>query len=109
MSVSRYPFGVKECVRNRALIVSVENFYPDVDLIRPRDAKKDPLRLHKVLCKLGFSVVVKMDLEANEIWEAFKTGNIKTPLYIYVNNKIHLLLYKLPSRKFKRILKDLKY
>lgn len=85
MSAFRYPFAAKESVRNRALIVSVENFYPDVDLIQRRGAKKDTRRLHKILTKLGFSVVLKMDLEADEICEAFKTG-----IFAHIITHLHM-------------------
>jgi len=37
--------------------------------------KKDTQRLHKILTKLGFSVEIKIDIEAKEIYEAFKAGN----------------------------------
>nr|XP_055063714.1 caspase-3 [Misgurnus anguillicaudatus] len=75
--MSSYPFTTTESVRNRALIVSVENFYPGVDLNPRSGAKKDTQRLHKLLTKLGFSVTIKMDIESDEIYEAFKTESEK--------------------------------
>ncbi|XP_056099513.1 caspase-7-like [Rhinichthys klamathensis goyatoka] len=78
MSFFRYPFTASKTVRNRALIVSVGNFYPDVDLSRRSGVKKDTQRLHKILTKLGFSVEIKIDIEAEEIYEAFKAESEKT-------------------------------
>ncbi|XP_055063715.2 caspase-3 isoform X3 [Misgurnus anguillicaudatus] len=74
MFACRYP---KDSVRNRALIVGVEHFYSDVDLIQRRGVKKDIKRLHKILTKLGFYVVIKKDIEAEEIYEAFKAESEK--------------------------------
>ncbi|XP_065113744.1 caspase-3-like [Paramisgurnus dabryanus] len=74
MFACRYP---KDSVRNRALIVCVEHFYSDVDLIQRRGVKKDIKRLHKILTKLGFYVVIKKDIEAEEIYEAFKAESEK--------------------------------
>jgi len=59
MSFCRYPFTANKRMKNRALIVSVGNFYPDVDLSRRSGVKKDTQRLHKILTKLGFSVELK--------------------------------------------------
>ncbi|XP_077099624.1 caspase-7-like [Siphateles boraxobius] len=78
MSFFRYPFKASKTVRNKALIVSVENFYPGVDLSRRSGVKRDTQRLHKILNKLGFSVEIKIDIEAEEIYEAFKTESGKT-------------------------------
>ncbi|KAG1929471.1 caspase-7 [Pimephales promelas] len=78
MSFCRYPFTASKRMKNRALIVSVGNFYPDVDLSRRSGVKKDTQRLHKILTKLGFSVEIKIDIEAKEIYEAFKRESEKT-------------------------------
>ncbi|XDV54667.1 hypothetical protein PO909_022904, partial [Leuciscus waleckii] len=78
MPFFRYPFTASKTVRNRALIVSVENFYPGVNLSRRSGVKKDTRRLHKILTKLGFSVEIKIDSEAKEIYEAFKAESEKT-------------------------------
>ncbi|XP_067289743.1 caspase-3-like [Pseudorasbora parva] len=80
MSSCRYPFtyAKDKTVKNRALIVSVENFYSGVDLSRRSGVKTDSRRLHKILAKLGFSVNIKLDIEADEIYEAFKAESEKT-------------------------------
>ncbi|XP_052463303.1 caspase-7-like isoform X2 [Carassius gibelio] len=74
----RFPFTADKTVKNRALIVSVENFYSDADLKKRNGVKRDTRRLHKILSKLGFSVDIRMDLEAHEIYEAFKAESEKT-------------------------------
>lgn len=63
-------------MKNRALIVSVEDFYPGVDLDNRKGAKRDTQRLHKTLSKLGFSVEIRIDIEADAIYKAFKEGKI---------------------------------
>ncbi|XP_073686102.1 caspase-7-like [Garra rufa] len=68
----KIPFTANKRMKNRALIVSVENFYPGTGLGKRKGAKKDTQRLHKILSKLGFSVAIRMDIEADEIYEAFK-------------------------------------
>uniref|UniRef100_A0A4W4H7V2 Caspase 3, apoptosis-related cysteine peptidase-like n=1 Tax=Electrophorus electricus TaxID=8005 RepID=A0A4W4H7V2_ELEEL len=62
---------------NRALIVSVTGFYPEAGLEKRNGAYRDVRRLHRVLSKLGFSVKILNDLEADEIYEAFKTESEK--------------------------------
>ncbi|XP_067289744.1 caspase-7-like [Pseudorasbora parva] len=78
MSVCRYPFTENKKMKNRALIVSVGKFNPGVDLSRRIGVKTDSQRLHKILAKLGFSVNIKFDIEADEIYEAFKAESEKT-------------------------------
>ncbi|XP_026075988.1 caspase-3-like [Carassius auratus] len=78
MSFCKVPFTADKTVKNRALIVSVENFYSDADLKKRNGVKRDTRRLHKILSKLGFSVDIRMDLEAHEIYEAFKAESEKT-------------------------------
>ncbi|KTG31167.1 hypothetical protein cypCar_00018614 [Cyprinus carpio] len=65
-------------MKNRALIVSVEDFYPGVDLDNRKGAKRDTQRLHKTLSKLGFSVEIRIDIEADAIYKAFKEESKKT-------------------------------
>ncbi|XP_050976257.1 caspase-7-like isoform X1 [Labeo rohita] len=74
----KIPFTANKRMKNRALIVSVENFYPGAGLGKRKGAKKDTQRLHKILSKLGFSVDIRMDIEAEEIYEAFKAESKKT-------------------------------
>ncbi|XP_051972549.1 caspase-3-like [Xyrauchen texanus] len=78
MSICKLPFTASKSLKNRALIVSVENFYPGVDLMKRWGVKRDTQRLHKILTKLGFSVVIKQDMEAEEIYEVFKAESNKT-------------------------------
>ncbi|XP_051763574.1 caspase-7 isoform X3 [Ctenopharyngodon idella] len=78
MSFCRFPFTENKRMKNRALIVSVENFYPDADLNKRNGVKRDTQRLHKILTKLGFSVEIRIDIEAEEIYEAFKAESEKT-------------------------------
>ncbi|KAL0183405.1 hypothetical protein M9458_022780, partial [Cirrhinus mrigala] len=59
-------------MKNRALIVSVENFYEDAGLRKRNGVKRDARRLHKILSKLGFSVEIRMDIDGDEIYKAFK-------------------------------------
>ncbi len=90
-----FPLTANKRMKNRALIVSVENFYPGAGLKNRNGAKKDTRRLHKILSKLGFSVDIRMDIEADEIYEVFKAGNIFTLVIIFLNNlfpsRIHVL------------------
>ncbi|ROL54119.1 Caspase-7 [Anabarilius grahami] len=65
-------------MKNRALIVSVGNFYPEAGLNKRNGVKRDSRRLHKILTKLGFSVDIRIDIEAEEIYEAFKAESEKT-------------------------------
>ncbi|XP_030623986.1 caspase-3 [Chanos chanos] len=57
---------------NRVLIVSVSEFHPGVDLSKRKGVRRDNKRLHRIFCRLGFSVEMKIDLTADEIYEAFK-------------------------------------
>ncbi|XP_051973886.1 caspase-3-like [Xyrauchen texanus] len=77
MSVCKLPFTANKSVKNRALIVSVQHFYPGVALMKRPGVKRDTQRLHKILTNLGFSVVIKQDIEAEEIYEAFKAESKK--------------------------------
>ncbi|KTF84577.1 hypothetical protein cypCar_00049256 [Cyprinus carpio] len=78
MMSCKFPFTADKTVKNRALIVSVENFCSDAGLNKRTGVKRDTRRLHKILTKLGFSVDIRMDIEANEIYEAFKAESKKT-------------------------------
>ncbi|XP_062870744.1 caspase-7-like [Trichomycterus rosablanca] len=59
-------------VRNRALIVSVENFHPGVGLAKRLGAGRDTKRLHRILSQRGFQVTILNDPDAHEILEAFE-------------------------------------
>ncbi|KAG7476321.1 hypothetical protein MATL_G00081690 [Megalops atlanticus] len=63
---------------NRALIVSVTDFYSGVQLQPRKGANKDAKRLHKVLSRLGFRVDIKDFLTAEEIYQAFKEASKET-------------------------------
>ncbi|XP_016342680.1 caspase-3-like [Sinocyclocheilus anshuiensis] len=78
MMSCKFPLTANKRMKNRALIVSVENFYPGVGLNKRNGAKRDTRRLHKILSKLGFSVDIRMDIEKDEIYEAFKAESKKT-------------------------------
>uniref|UniRef100_A0A8C1D7A9 Caspase family p20 domain-containing protein n=1 Tax=Cyprinus carpio carpio TaxID=630221 RepID=A0A8C1D7A9_CYPCA len=65
-------------MKNRALIVSVENFCSDADLNKRNGVKRDTRRLHKILTNLGFSVDIRTDINANQIYEAFKAESKTT-------------------------------
>lgn len=65
-----------EC--NRAVVVSVARFDPEVNLRRRTGAEKDAKRLHRNLSKLGFKVDIHSDLSSEEIYELFQTGNTHT-------------------------------
>ncbi|XP_016097211.1 caspase-3-like [Sinocyclocheilus grahami] len=78
MSFCKFPFTADKRMKYRALIVSVENFYSGADLNKRNGVKRDSRRLHKILTKLGFSVDIRMDIDANEICEAFKAESKKT-------------------------------
>uniref|UniRef100_A0A672I710 Caspase family p20 domain-containing protein n=1 Tax=Salarias fasciatus TaxID=181472 RepID=A0A672I710_SALFA len=52
---------------NRAVLVSVENFYPGVGLANRPGAKRDTKRLHRVLRRRGFQVELHQDLSSQEI------------------------------------------
>ncbi|KAL4609300.1 caspase-7-like [Arapaima gigas] len=60
---------------NSALLVSVTDFDPGVTLSRRPGAKKDTKRLHKVLSKLGFKVLLVNDPTAEEMCQVFKTAS----------------------------------
>lgn len=74
----RSPLTAGKSVKNRALIVSVENFYPEADLCRRKGVKRDSRRLHKILSKLGYSVDIRLDIKAEEIYQAFKAESEQT-------------------------------
>ncbi|XP_029023991.1 caspase-3-like isoform X1 [Betta splendens] len=57
--------------RNRALLVSVEEFHPGVSLTRRPGAGRDVKRLHRILSKLGFKVEIHSDLSGEETYELF--------------------------------------
>uniref|UniRef100_A0A8C1UX18 Caspase-3-like n=1 Tax=Cyprinus carpio TaxID=7962 RepID=A0A8C1UX18_CYPCA len=78
MPFFNFPFTADKTVKNRALIVSVGNFHPGEDLSKRHGVKRDNQRLHEILSKLGFSVKIIMDIEADEIYEAFKAESKKT-------------------------------
>ncbi|TRY85470.1 hypothetical protein DNTS_008583 [Danionella cerebrum] len=75
MYSSRKSCPVNKTMRNRALIVCVENFYPETGLCRRSGVKRDSQRLHRILSKLGFTVDIRMDIEAAEIHQAFKEAS----------------------------------
>ncbi|KAK2818545.1 hypothetical protein Q5P01_024106 [Channa striata] len=58
--------------RNRAVLVSVAQFDPGVNLGRRPGAEKDAKRLHRTLSKLGFKVDVHSDLSSEEIYDVFQ-------------------------------------
>lgn len=58
----------------RAVIVSVVDYYPRVDLQRRPGAAKDAKKLHKTLSKMGFKVDIHADLSGDEIYELFHKG-----------------------------------
>ncbi|XP_053728190.1 caspase-7-like [Synchiropus splendidus] len=62
---------------DRAVLVSVNEFEPGVDLRRRPGAKRDTKRLHRVLKKLGFWVEIHNDLQAHEIYELFQRESSK--------------------------------
>ncbi|XP_042587973.1 caspase-7-like [Cyprinus carpio] len=77
MPFFNFPFTADKTVKNRALIVSVGNFYPGEDLSKRHGVKRDNQRLHEILSKLGFSVKIIMDIEADEIYEAESKKTVK--------------------------------
>lgn len=58
----------------RAVIVSVGEFYPRVNLQRRPGATRDAKKLHKTLSKMGFKVDIHTDLSSDEIYELFHKG-----------------------------------
>ncbi|XP_001338890.3 caspase-3-like [Danio rerio] len=74
----RSPLTAGKSVKNRALIVSVENFYPGAYLCKRIGVKRDSRRLYKILSELGFSVDIRLDIEAEEIYQAFKAESEQT-------------------------------
>ncbi|XP_072570287.1 caspase-7 isoform X2 [Paramormyrops kingsleyae] len=76
ISISTMFSCLKEIPRgNRAILVSVTDFYPGVQLAKRRGAKRDTKRLHKILYKLGFQVDVYEDLSAEETYEVFEAAS----------------------------------
>ncbi|XP_028830225.1 caspase-7 [Denticeps clupeoides] len=64
---------------NRAVIVSVEDFHPGVDLSKRKGVSKDTKRLHKVLTRLGFLVKIYSDPTADDMCDLFKKES-ETPV-----------------------------
>lgn len=60
---------------NRAVVVSVANYDPGVELGRRPGAARDAKRLHRTLSKLGFKVDIHSDLSSDEIHQLFLKGN----------------------------------
>lgn len=58
----------------RAVIVSVEQYYPRVSLQRRPGATKDAKRLHSTLMKMGFKVELHLDPSSEDIYELFHNG-----------------------------------
>lgn len=58
----------------RAVIVSVGEFYPLVNLQRRPGATRDAKKLHKTLSKMGFKVDIHIDPSSDEIYELFFQG-----------------------------------
>ena len=61
-------------VCNRAVVVSVKDFDPGVELARRKGVGRDAKRLHKVLSRLGFKVKIHNDPTAQEIYSLFEAG-----------------------------------
>ena len=61
--------------RNRAVVVSVAEFYGGKGLRERPGAKKDAKSVHRTLSKLGFKVDVHSDLSSQEIYQLFHKGN----------------------------------
>lgn len=57
--------------RNRAVLVSVARFHPEVPLTRRPGAERDAKRLHGTLSRLGFKVELHSDLSSDDIYELF--------------------------------------
>lgn len=74
MSQQRRPVGGKAEV-NRAVVVSVAEFYPGVKMGNRAGAKRDAKRLHSTLSRRGFKVELHSDLSGAEIYELFEKGN----------------------------------
>lgn len=74
MSQQRRPVGGKAEV-NRAVVVSVAEFYPGVKMGNRAGAKRDAKRLHSTLSRRGFTVELHSDLSGAEICELFEKGN----------------------------------
>lgn len=58
----------------RAVIVSVEEFYPWVNLQRRPGATRDARKLHSTLIKMGFKVELHLDLSSDDIYQLFDNG-----------------------------------
>nr|XP_004556181.2 caspase-3-like [Maylandia zebra] len=71
MSQQRRPVGGKAEV-NRAVVVSVAEFYPGVKMGNRAGAKRDAKRLHSTLSRRGFKVELHSDLSGAEIYELFE-------------------------------------
>ncbi|GLD56839.1 caspase-3-like protein [Lates japonicus] len=56
---------------NRAVVVSVADYDPGVELGRRPGAARDAKRLHRTLSKLGFKVDIHSDLSSDEIHQLF--------------------------------------
>ncbi|XP_051896686.1 caspase-3-like [Pristis pectinata] len=59
-------------VKARALIVSVGKFHSPSGLGHRKGAETDTKRLHHVLYKLGFEVVIRMDITARDILREYR-------------------------------------
>lgn len=57
---------------NRAVLVSVGHFDPGAGLSRRPAVRRDDKRLHRTLCRLGFSVELHTDLSSDEIYQLFQ-------------------------------------
>lgn len=58
----------------RAVIVSVGEFYPWVNLQKRPGATRDAKKLHKTLSTMGFKVDIHIDLSSDEIYKLFLKG-----------------------------------
>ncbi|KAF7648646.1 hypothetical protein LDENG_00153710 [Lucifuga dentata] len=62
----------EEVEGNRAVLLSVAEFDPGVNLSRRLGAQRDTKELHRTLSKLGFRVDIYNDLSGDKIYELFK-------------------------------------
>ncbi|XP_078284997.1 caspase-3-like [Rhinoraja longicauda] len=65
--------AIAEPLKPRALIVSVEKFWPHTALAQRSGAPMDVKKLHGLLYKLGFEVKLRIDLSASEILQEYRT------------------------------------
>lgn len=79
----------------RAVIVSVGEFYPRVNLQRRPGATRDVKKLHKTLSKMGFKVDIHIDLRSDEIYDLFLKGREPDICYKHCNIFLNLILKKL--------------